>query len=395
MSGLARGERLTGAAAGETFTVRSLMTPSVQPPFDSVESAIADIAAGRLVIVTDDENRENEGDLIMAAEKATPDTVNMMIRYGSGIVCVPTVEPQLRRLGLGPMVARNRESHRTDFTVSVDAADGISTGISAYDRTRTIRLLADPTTRPEQLVQPGHVFPLRARPGGVLERAGHTEAAVDLATLAGLSPMGVLCELVNDDGTVQRVPQLIEFQRKFGLKMISIAALIEYRARRDQLVELVMRQPFSSEYGQFTLHLFKNRLDGRHHVALSMGALGPEPILVRVHSENVLSDVFRAKGMHGHQLLTDSLETVAREGRGVVLYMQPSSPADVLLGSLAATPGEAPPPMSLRDYGIGAQILSGLGLSKIRLLSSSSRKVIALDGYGLEIVEQVIPRAAS
>src|SRR6185295_15616923 len=258
------------------------MTASDQPPFDSVESAIADIAAGKLIIVTDDENRENEGDLIMAASMVTPETVNMMIRYGSGIVCVPTVEHQLRRLGLGPMVARNRESHRTDFTVSVDAAEGVTTGISAYDRTRTIKLLADPTTRPDQLVQPGHVFPLRARPGGVLERAGHTEAAVDLATLAGLSPMGVLCELVNDDGTVQRLPQLIEFKQKFGLKMISIAALIEFRARREHLVERVATQPFASAFGEFTLHVFRSSLDGRHHLALTMGTLGPEPALVRV-----------------------------------------------------------------------------------------------------------------
>ncbi|HVU34017.1 MAG TPA: 3,4-dihydroxy-2-butanone-4-phosphate synthase [Opitutaceae bacterium] len=369
------------------------MTPSVQPPFDTVEAAIADIAAGRLVIVTDDENRENEGDLIMSAEKATPETINMMIRYGSGIVCVPTLESQLRRLGLGPMVARNRESQRTDFTVSVDAADGISTGISAYDRTRTIRLLADQATRPDQLVQPGHVFPLRARPGGVLERAGHTEAAVDLAMLAGLLPMGVLCELVNDDGTVQRLPQLVEFKQRFGLKMISIAALIEYRARRDQLVELVTSRPFASEYGDFTLHLFKSRLDGRHHVALSMGALGPEPILVRVHSENVLSDVFRAKRLPGHQMLLDSLAAVARAGRGVVLYMQPTNPVEVLTRSLTAVPGEVPPSMSLRDYGIGAQILAALGLQKIRLLSGNPRKVIGLDGYGLEIVEQVTPAA--
>src|SRR3954467_12888528 len=224
------------------------MTASDALQFDPVESAIADVAAGKLVMVTDDENRENEGDLIIAASKVTPETVNMMIRYGSGIVCVPTVEHQLRRLGLGPMVASNRESHRTDFTVSVDAAEGITTGISAYDRTRTIRLLADSSTRAEQLVQPGHVFPLRARPGGVLERAGHTEAAVDLATLAGLSPMGVLCELVNDDGTVQRLAQLGEFKRKFGLKMISIASLIEYRAQRDQLVELITSQPFDSEF---------------------------------------------------------------------------------------------------------------------------------------------------
>ena len=362
---------------------------TVQPPFDTVESAIADIAAGKLIIVTDDENRENEGDLIMAASMVTPETVNMMIRYGSGIVCVPTVEHFLRRLGLGPMVARNRESHRTDFTVSVDAAEGITTGISAYDRTRTIRLLANPATRPDELVQPGHVFPLRARPGGVLERAGHTEAAVDLATLAGLPPMGVLCELVNDDGTVQRLPQLIEFKQKFGLKMISIAALIEYRARRDQLVEQVAAKPFASDFGDFTLHVFRSRLDGRHHLALTMGTLGPEPTLVRVHSENLLSDLFRARGMIGHQMLTASLAAVAKAGRGVVLYMQPENAGEALVRGLEAHPGEAGLPMSFRDYGIGAQILAALGLAKIRLLSNSTRKVVGLDGYGLEIVEQV------
>lgn len=365
------------------------MTASVQPPFDSVESAVADIAAGRLVIVTDDENRENEGDLIMAAARATPETVNMMIRYGSGIVCVPTVEQQLRRLGLGPMVQQNREVQRTDFTVSVDAAEGIATGISAADRTKTIRILADPAARPEQLVQPGHVFPLRARPGGVLERAGHTEAAVDLATLAGSAPAGVLCELVNDDGTVQRLPQLVEFKRRFGLKMISIAALIEHRVHRDQLVERVVVRPFPSEFGEFTLHVFRSKLDGRHHLALTMGAPGPEPALVRVHSENVLSDVFRATGMSSHDSLTASLEAIARAGRGVVLYMQPSNAGDVLVARLTAKPGEAPAPMGLRDYGIGAQILAALGLRKIRLLSHSARKVVGLDGYGLEIVEQV------
>ena len=365
------------------------MSASAPLPFDSVESAIADIAAGRLVIVTDDENRENEGDLIMAATKATPETVNMMIRYGSGIVCVPTVEHQLRRLGLGPMVQQNREVQRTDFTVSVDAAEGISTGISAYDRTQTILILADPNARPEQLVQPGHTFPLRARPGGVLERAGHTEAAVDLATLAGLSPSGVLCELVNDDGTVQRLPQLEEFKKKFGLKMISIASLIEYRARRDHLVERVKVRPFPSEFGDFTLHVFRSTLDGRHHFALTMGELGPEPALVRVHSENLLSDVFQAKGMVSRHSLTASLEAVARAGRGVVLYMEPANSGEVLIRRLNAKPGEAPPPMSFRDYGTGAQILVALGLGKIRLLSNSTRKVVGLDGYGLEIVEQM------
>jgi 3,4-dihydroxy 2-butanone 4-phosphate synthase/GTP cyclohydrolase II len=364
------------------------MSAPAPAPFDTVESAIADIAAGRLVIVTDDANRENEGDLIMAASKATPETVIMMIRYCSGIVCVPTVEEQLRRLGLGPMVAGNREIHRTDFTVSVDAAEGITTGISAQDRTRTIRILADGHARPEQLVQPGHVFPLRARPGGVLERAGHTEAAVDLAVLAGLPPCGVLCELVNDDGSVQRMPELTRFRKRFGLKLISIAQLIEYRAQRDHLVEEVCERPFPSEFGDFTLKVFRSKIDNRHHVALTMGALGPEPTLVRVHGENLLGDVLRMKGSDTHRTLGASLEAIAREGRGAALYMESANAGADLLRRLEAKPGEAPP-MSFRDYGIGAQILVALGLRRIRLMSNSTRKVVGLDGYGLEIVEQV------
>ena len=364
------------------------MSSSASTPFDSVESAIADIAAGRLVIVTDDQSRENEGDLIMAAAKATPETVNMMIRYCSGIVCVPTVEHQLRRLGLGPMVASNREIHRTDFTVSVDAAEGVTTGISAYDRTQTIRILANPEARPEQLVQPGHVFPLRARPGGVLERAGHTEAAVDLAILAGQHPSGVLCELVNDDGTVQRLPELLDFRSRFGLKIISIAQLIEHRARRDHLIESVGVRPFPSDFGDFSLHVFRSKLDNRHHLALTMGVLGPEPTLVRVHGENLLGDVLRMRGLDTHRALASSLEAVAKAGRGAVIYMEHANGGAELIRRLDARPGDVPP-MSFRDYGIGAQILVALGLRKIRLLSNSTRKVVGLDGYGLEIVEQI------
>ncbi len=360
-----------------------------ETPFDSVAAAVADIAAGRPVVVTDDEGRENEGDLVMAASLATPEAVNLMIRHGSGIVCVPAAEPLLRRLGLGPMVAGNREAQRTDFTVSVDAAEGITTGISAADRTRTIRLLAGADTRPDQLVQPGHVFPLRARPGGVLERAGHTEAAVDLAVLAGLPPCGVICEIVNDDGTVARLPELTAFRKKFDLKMISIAALIEHRHRREQLVERVCAQPFPSEFGEFTLHVFRSKLDDRHHLALSQGALGPEPALVRVHGENLLSDVFQAKGMDSHRALTASLAAVARAGRGVVLYMEQSDGGRDSLRRLTPKTGDAAGPMGFRDYGIGAQILVALGLKKIRLLTSHPRKVVGLDGYGLEIVEQI------
>jgi len=365
------------------------MSDSVTDPFDRIEDAIRDIAAGRLVIVTDDEDRENEGDLIMAASLATPETVNMMIRYGSGIVCVPTLEANLRRLGLGPMVARNREVQRTDFTVSVDASEGISTGISASDRTRTIRLLADPNSTADQLVQPGHVFPLRSRPGGVLERAGHTEAAVDLAVLAGLHPSGVLCELVNDDGTVQRLPQLTEFKRKFDLRMVSIKQLIEYRAQREQLIEPVCTQLFPTEFGEFTAQVFRSRLDGRHHLALVMGTLTNEPTLVRVHSENLLSDLFQAKGMRGHTALMASMRAIAQAGCGVVLYMEPANRGEIMVQLLQAKAGAQPSAMGLRDYGTGAQILRALGLSKIRLLSGSQRKVVGLDGYGLEIVEQV------
>lgn len=363
------------------------MSDTSDSAFDSVESAIQEIAAGKLVIVTDDENRENEGDLIMAASKVTPETVNMMIRYGSGIVCVSLLEAQLTRLGLGPMVARNRESQRTDYTVTVDASEGISTGISAYDRARTIKLLGDDQTLADQFVQPGHVFPLRARPGGVLERSGHTEAAVDIAMLAGLHPSGVLCELVNDDGSMQRIPQLLEFKKKFGLKMISIASLIEYRHKREQLVEVVSTEPFASEFGDFTLHVFRNKMDDRHHLAFSQGDLEGEPPLVRVHSENLLGDVFRQRGLDSFHSLTSSLETVAKAGRGVVLYMeQPNGGADMIKRLHGATDE---PPMSFRDYGIGAQILVALGLRKIRLLSNNNRKVVGLDGYGLEIVEQV------
>ncbi|GAB5562172.1 MAG: bifunctional 3,4-dihydroxy-2-butanone-4-phosphate synthase/GTP cyclohydrolase II [Synoicihabitans sp.] len=357
--------------------------------FDTIEEAIQEIAAGRAVIVTDDEDRENEGDLVMAASKATPEMVNMMIRYGSGIVCVPTVEPQLSRLGLGPMVSRNRESHRTDYTVSVDAAEGVTTGISAYDRAVTIKLLSNDQTTSDQLVQPGHVFPLRARPGGVLERAGHTEAAVDLAVLAGQHPSGVICELVNEDGSMQRLPELVEFKAKFGLKMVSIAQLIEYRARTEQLVEEVCREPFPSEYGEFTAHVFRSRLDGRHHVALARGEITAEPTLVRVHSQNPLTDVFRRQGARGLNSLDSALKAVASESAGVVLYMEPANAGALLIERIKAGANGKEVNMSFRDYGLGAQILRLLGLQRIRLLSNSQRKVVGLDGYGLEIVEQV------
>jgi 3,4-dihydroxy 2-butanone 4-phosphate synthase / GTP cyclohydrolase II len=305
--------------------------------FDTVEDAIAAIASGRPVIVVDDEDRENEGDLILAASKATPEGINLMIRYGSGIVCVPMTGHQLDRLGLGPMVARNREVQRTAFTVSVDAAAGITTGVSAYDRSVAIRILADPLSTPDQLVQPGHVFPLRARPGGVLERAGHTEAAVDLAMLAGLEPAGVICELVNDDGTMQRLPELTAFKQRFGLRMISIEQLIAYRLKQDRLVEKLGAGPLETPHGRFTAHLFRSRLDKRHHLALTLGdTSGETPPLVRVHSADPLADVFGGSVAGGGSGVMDrALQTIAAEGRGVVLYMEPNSAGDLLLRRLS------------------------------------------------------------
>src|SRR5688572_17421126 len=313
-------------------------------PFDSVETAIQAIAAGGLVIVTDDEGRENEGDLVMAAEKATPELINMMIRHARGLICVPMTEPQLKRLGINPMVQQNREALRTAFTVSVDAAEGITTGISAFDRAKTIQLLANPATRSDQLVQPGHIFPLCSRPGGVLERAGHTEAAVDLAALAGLKPAAVICEILNEDGTMARLDELVDFKRKHGLPLISISALIEYRHRRDG-----------------------------------------SPTLVRVHTENLLSDVFHATDLGSHRSLLASLQRVAQAGHGAIVYMEQTGRMQETL--LAA--GQPPAGPNLRDYGTGAQILTALGLKKIRLLQHSPRRVVGLEGYGLEIVEQV------
>lgn len=358
---------------------------SANPSFDSVETAIQAIAAGGVVIVTDDEGRENEGDLVFAAEKVTPELVNLMIRHARGLICVPMTEPALKRLGINPMVQQNREAMRTAFTVSVDAAEGITTGISAFDRAHTVTLLANPATRPDELVQPGHIFPLCARPGGVLERAGHTEAAVDLAALAGLTPAAVICEVLNEDGTMARQPELVEFKRRHNLPLISISSLIEYRHKRERLVECVSTRPFASEYGEFTLHVFRSKIDGRHHLAFTMGQLDARPALVRVHTENLLSDVFHARDMGSHRSLVASLQRVAELGHGAVVYMEQTG----RMQEAVLSPDAAGSRVSLRDYGVGAQILTALGLRKIRLMSHSTRRVIGLDGYGLEIVEQV------
>lgn len=359
--------------------------------FDSIESALRDIAEGKMVIVTDDESRENEGDLVMAASKVTPQAVNQMIMHARGLICVPMMGHHLRRLGINPMASENRESHQTDFAISVDAAEGITTGISAYDRAETIRILSDPESHPEMLVQPGHVFPLRAKPGGVLQRAGHTEAAVDLAQLAGLNPSGIICEILNEDGSLARVPDLIEYKKKHNLKLISIADLIEYRHTRDRLVERVLTRPFECEFGTFDLHVFHSILDNRQHLALSMGTLNGEPTLVRVQSENLLGDVFRSKALGGYDALNTALQKIAEAGHGVLLYIeQPQGGVRVTQGKdPTARKDVGPTKMDFRDYGIGAQILVDLGLKKIRLLSNTQRKVVGLDGYDLEIVEQI------
>lgn len=354
--------------------------------FDRVEDAVADIAAGRMVIVTDDENRENEGDLVMAADRATPEAVNFMTRHGRGLICVPMVEAQLRRLGIDQMVPENRESQRTAFTVSVDAAEGITTGISAADRARTIRLLADAGTRPDQLVRPGHIFPLLARPGGVLQRAGHTEAAVDLALLAGRAPSGIICEILNEDGTMARLPELTAMKARFGLRLVSIAQLIAHRRRDTRLVERVASSDFDSAWGRFRLHVYRSVADGRQHLAFVLGQPSPEPTLVRVQRENLLAELFRGKAFGPGGALEASFRAIAAEGRGVIVHIGlPDG------GFQADAGGVRPGQMDDRDYGVGAQILADLGLARIRLLTNNPRKVVGLAGHGLEIVGQTAP----
>jgi 3,4-dihydroxy 2-butanone 4-phosphate synthase/GTP cyclohydrolase II len=374
------------------------MGPEADDLFDSISAAIDAIAAGQPVIVTDDEERENEGDLVLAAARATPETINMMIRHARGLICVPTTEGQLRRLGINPMVASNRESHETAFTVSVDAHSGITTGISAADRCATIRILGDPQATADQLVQPGHVFPLRARPGGVLQRAGHTEAAVDLAILAGLPPTGVICEILNEDGTMARLPELLAFRERHGLRMVTIKQLIEYRHSREKLVEQISTQPFRNTHGAFELHLFRSILDGRIHFALTLGDLRGDPVLVRVQAENVLLDVFGAfvqgseAAAAAPRLVDLALSRIAAAGRGVFVYISQPCAGLRIPGLAAGQPGECiiePARMDFRGYGLGAQILAGLGLHRIHLLTSHPRRPVALDGYGLEIVDTV------
>jgi 3,4-dihydroxy 2-butanone 4-phosphate synthase / GTP cyclohydrolase II len=371
-------------------------------PFDPIEKVLVDIRDGKMVIVVDDADRENEGDLVMAAEAASPESVNFMAKHGRGLICVPTTVERLKQLGIERMVVQNRESFKTDFQVSVDSSWGITTGISAADRAHTIRVLADPTALPEDLVQPGHVFPLRARPGGVLQRAGHTEAAVDLVRLAGCRPIGVICEIMSHDGSMARLPELLRFARRHKLRICTIEDLIKYRRTREKLVEKLEVIKLPTDYGEFDLHLYRSQLDGQHHLALVKGDVaGARDVLVRVHSECLTGDVFGSKRCDCGAQLHQAMKQVAEAGRGVIVYMRQEGRGIGLAPKIQAyklqengfdtvtANLELGYPMDLREYGLGAQILVDLGLKTICLLTNNPKKVVGLEGYGLEIVRQV------
>lgn len=374
-----------------------------QPTFNTIEEALEDIRRGKMVIVVDDENRENEGDLVAAAEKITPEIVNFMTKYGRGLVCLPLTAERCEELGLPPMVERPGDSMETAFTISVDAKDEhITTGISAFERAHTIKVCIDPATRPEDLAKPGHVFPLRAMDGGVLRRPGHTEAAVDLARMAGLYPAGVICEIMNDDGTMARVPELFEFAQKHGLKMITIADLIKYRMQMEKLVERIAKVKLPSRWGEFDLYAYREVGGDKTHVALVMGEFElDEAVLVRVHSECLTGDVLGSERCDCGEQLQRALEMIAEEGKGVLVYMRQEGRGiglankmlayqlqDQGMDTVEANLALGFPP-DMRDYGRGSQILYDLGVRKLRLMTNNPKKYAALSGYGLEIVERV------
>jgi 3,4-dihydroxy 2-butanone 4-phosphate synthase/GTP cyclohydrolase II len=370
--------------------------------FATIEEAIDDIRQGKMVVVVDDENRENEGDLTMAAQFVTPEAINFMAKEGRGLICLALTAQRCDELGLDLMAAKNESAFETAFTVSIEARSGVSTGISAADRARTIQVAIDPSTSPRELVQPGHVFPLKARDGGVLERVGQTEAAVDLARLAGLIPAGVICEVMNDDGSMARVPDLDAYCQRHGLKMITVADLVAYRRRKEKLIERVVSTKLPTGFGDFVAVGYRSLIDNKHHVALVKGEVaGTQDVLVRVHSECLTGDVFHSLRCDCGEQLESALAMIEREGRGVLLYLSQEGRGIGLLNKLRAYKLQEEGldtvdanlrlglPADLRDYGIGAQILVDLGLSSIRILTNNPKKISGMAGYGLSVTDQI------